>query len=221
MHGTFAEATVIDANAVAKLPDDVAFATAAAATTAAMTALQSLRDIGGLSSGGRVLVVGAAGGVGTLAVAIAKRLGAHVTAICNARTAEMVSKLGADVVLDRSAGDPYASGGPYDVIFDTPGVCTLGQVSAVLAADGTLVTTMPTMAFAAAKLATLLSRRSVGFVNVKSKRADLALVGGWLADGMPVAIEARFPVRDGAKAIAALTTGGRTGRIIVDVAGGW
>ncbi len=220
-HGSFAEQTVVGADAIATLPDAVDFATAAAAATPSLTALQALRDVGGLEAGQRVLVIGAAGGVGSLAVAIAKRLGAHVTAVCSASTAAMVRELGADEVLDRGAGDPYGQGGPYDVIFDTPGLVSYGEVVRVLAKDGAYVTTLPSPGFALAKLRTLVGGRRAGFVVVQSRRADLEQLAGWLAAGLPVAIERRFAVRDGAAAIAALKAGGRKGRLVIDVAGGW
>ena len=220
VHGAFAEATVLHADALAVLPDNVDFASAAAAATAGTTTLQALRDKGRLRAGQRVLVIGAAGGLGTLGVAIAARLGAEVTAVCSAATAELVRSLGATTVLDRAAA-PYASGGPYDVIFDTPAAVTYGEVKGVMAAEGALVTTLPGPALALGRLATALSRRRVAFVAVRAVRADLACIAGWLADGMPVAIDTRFPVREGAAAIEAAKRGGRTGRLVVDIEGGW
>jgi NADPH:quinone reductase-like Zn-dependent oxidoreductase len=129
--GTFGEYVTVPANTLAPRPADVPEPVAAAAATCGLTALQGLRDKGGLSQDAaaaakRVLIIGAAGGIGAVAVGIAKRLGAgHVTGICSTKDVERVRALGADQVLDRSQINPLVlSDGdlPYDIVFDTPAV---------------------------------------------------------------------------------------------------
>ena len=89
--GAFGEYVIItEKSAVAAIPDSISFEQAAAVPIAAITALQALRDIGGLKAGEKVLVNGASGGVGTYAVQIAKHMGAEVTGVCSARNADMV-----------------------------------------------------------------------------------------------------------------------------------
>lgn len=214
--GAFAQFAVAPADSLAKIPDGVTEETAAAAATAGLTALQALRDKGSLPSGGRALIVGASGGVGSLAVGVASRLGAEVTAICSTHAVTLVESLGADRVIDRKKEEPL-TGGPYDVVLDTPGVHSYGAVAKILSPTGAYVTTLPSPAFALGKLRTLFSSRTCEFVVVQSKRADLELIGGWLADGMQAPVDSRYPVTELKDALEALAAGGRTGRIVIDV----
>ena len=94
--GTFAEYVCAEEKLIVPKPANVPFEQAAAAPMAAMTALQGLRDSGGVRAGQKVLIHGASGGVGTFAVQIAKALGADVTAVCSTRNVDMVRSLGAD-----------------------------------------------------------------------------------------------------------------------------
>ncbi len=96
--------TLKDASVV-PIPEGVSFEAAGATPVAGLTALQGLRTHGAVEAGDRVLINGAAGGVGTMAVQIAKALGAHVTAVCSTRNVDMVRALGADEVLDYTSDD--------------------------------------------------------------------------------------------------------------------
>lgn len=120
--GGFAEYIAVEEEGLVAKPDKVTFEEAAAVPVAAFTALQGLRDWGGMRSGDDVLIVGASGGVGTYAVQIAKALGAtHVTAVCSSRNVEQAWSIGADSVVDYQKGDFAEEDRRYDVIFDGPG----------------------------------------------------------------------------------------------------
>jgi len=112
---------------------------AAAVPAAAVTALEALRDGGRLQAGQTVLINGAAGGVGTFAVQIAKSLGGVVTGVCSSRNAKMVRSIGAAHVVDYAAEDFSRSGKRYDVLLDIAGNRSITDCLRVLAADGTLV----------------------------------------------------------------------------------
>jgi NADPH:quinone reductase-like Zn-dependent oxidoreductase len=135
--GAFAE-YVSGRNFVAK-PADLTFEQAAAIPVAATTALQGLRDKGGIQAGQRVLVNGASGGVGTFTVQIAKALGAHVTGVCSSGNVEMVRSIGADEVIDYTREDFTRAGQQYDLILDIAGSRSLRSCRRVLTANGTLV----------------------------------------------------------------------------------
>ena len=116
--GAFAEYVCAPESALARKPDNVTFEQAAAAPVAALTALQALRDKGHVSPGHKVLINGAAGGVGTFAVQVAKSLGAEVTGVCSSRNLDTVRSLGADRIIDYTKEDFTKLGQRYDVILD-------------------------------------------------------------------------------------------------------
>ncbi len=116
--GAFAEYACAAESRLAFKPENVTFAQAASVPVAAYTALQGLRDKARIQPGQKVLVNGAAGGVGTFVVQIAKWLGAEVTAVCSTRNVEMVRSIGADRVIDYTREDFTKDGQSYDVVFD-------------------------------------------------------------------------------------------------------
>jgi len=119
--GAFAEYATADAALVVPKPAGLSFEQAAALPMAAVTALHAIRDRGHVQPGQRVLVNGAAGGVGTFAVQIAAALGAEVTGVCSARNTDMMRSAGATHVIDYTSED-FADGTTrYDVILDNVG----------------------------------------------------------------------------------------------------
>ena len=136
--GAFAE--YVAARMLAHKPANVTYEEAAAVPGSALTALQALRDHGGLRPGRRVLVNGASGAVGTFAVQIAKALGAgHVTAVCRTHNVEQARALGADRVIDYTQEDFTKSGERYDVIVDIGGTRPWRKIRRALEPDGKLV----------------------------------------------------------------------------------
>jgi NADPH:quinone reductase-like Zn-dependent oxidoreductase len=113
-------------------PADVSFEAAAATPVAGLTALQGLRTHAALQPGERVLINGAAGGVGTFAVQLAKALGAEVTAVCSTRNVDMVRALGADNVIDYTRDDVVRGGQRFDVMFDNVGDRTPAELFGLL-----------------------------------------------------------------------------------------
>jgi NADPH:quinone reductase-like Zn-dependent oxidoreductase len=136
--GAFAEYAVVKADQVAAKPASLTFEQAAAIPLAGTTALVSIRDLGQVSPGQRVLVNGASGGVGTFAVQIATALGADVTAVCSARNADLLASLGAGQVIDYARED-FTSSGPYDVLLDLVGNRKLSDLRRALRPSGTLL----------------------------------------------------------------------------------
>ncbi len=115
--GAFAEYVCATESTLLVKPENVTFAQAASVPVAAFTALQGLRDQGHLRTGQKVLINGAAGGVGTFAVQIAKSFGAEVTGVCSTRNVDMVRSIGADHVFDYTQEDFIKRGRRYDLIF--------------------------------------------------------------------------------------------------------
>jgi NADPH:quinone reductase-like Zn-dependent oxidoreductase len=119
--GAYAEYAVAAEDALAPKPANLGFAEAAAVPLAGITALQGMRDVGGVRAGHRVLINGASGGVGTFAVQVARSLGAQVTGVCSTRNLDLVRAIGADEVIDYTREDFTRSERSYDVIFDFAG----------------------------------------------------------------------------------------------------
>ncbi len=219
--GAFAESVTVDVRQIARKPDQITHEMAAAAATPAVSALQSLRDAGRLRSGGRVMIIGASGGVGCLAIGVAKRLGASVAAVCGTHAVEFVRSLGADSVIDRRKEDPLKASGPFDVVLDTAAAYSYAACRHLLAADGVYVTTLPNAGLIIGKLLTLVSSQRCAMLSVKPAREDLELVASFISEGMRVPIDATFPVKELPLAFARLQKGEMRGRVAIQVEGGF
>ena len=138
--GAFAEyVSVPEDKAIVLKPANTTFEEAAAVPVAAVTALQALRDRGHVMPGQSVLINGAAGGVGTFAVQIAKSLGARVTAVCSTRNVDLVGKIGADEVIDYMKQDFTRTDQRYDLMLDIAGSRSWSECKRVLKTKSTLV----------------------------------------------------------------------------------
>jgi NADPH:quinone reductase-like Zn-dependent oxidoreductase len=137
--GSFAEFVCAKEKFVAAKPANLTFEEAAVAPISAVTALQAVRDAGQVSTGQKVLIIGAGGGVGSFAVQVAKAFGAEVTGVCSTGKVELVRSFGADHVIDYTRDDFSRAGLHYDVILDTAGNRPLSVLRKALTPRGTLV----------------------------------------------------------------------------------
>lgn len=136
---TLAEYVSVATDKIVLKPTNLTFAEAAAVPTAAITALQGLRDAGKVQAGQQVLINGASGGVGTFAVQIAKAFGAEVTGVCSTRNVDMVGSLGADHVIDYTQGDFTQASQRYDLILDNVASHSFSKLRRVLTPQGLIV----------------------------------------------------------------------------------
>ena len=137
--GSFAEYACAKAERFAPKPANLSFEQAAAVPISGMTALNGLRDAGKIQSGQNVLIIGAAGGVGTYAVQLAKAFGAAVTGVCSTSKADLVRAIGADEVVDYTREDFTDGTRQFDLILDTAGRRPLSHLRRALTPQGTLV----------------------------------------------------------------------------------
>jgi NADPH:quinone reductase-like Zn-dependent oxidoreductase len=137
-HGSYADTVVVDADQVCPLPDNVPFDVAGALPVAGVTAWRALFEYRKIEPGKKVLVLGASGGVGQLAVQIAKHVAKAdlVAGVCSSKNAEMVRSLGADLVLEYDHGDPFATAERFDVIVDCVGSYGAAKCRTLLAPGG-------------------------------------------------------------------------------------
>ncbi len=158
--------------------------------------------------------------MGSIAVAIGKQLGAQVTAVGSGAGLALARQLGAVETIDRTTQPvPGARRSELDVVFDPAAAYRWRSWRGALRPGGAFVTTLPSLAFVADKMASWFSDSRVCFVNVKSRPADLVLLGSWLAAGLDVPLSSTIPVRDVAAGLARLKSNG--GRIAVQVADGF
>ncbi|WP_148612672.1 NADP-dependent oxidoreductase [Nocardioides rubriscoriae] len=213
--GAYAEQVIVDAASLAPAPAGLALDAAAALPLCGLTALQALRRAG-LSSGDRLLVYGAAGGVGTLAVQIGGLLGAEVTAACAASGRELVAGLGAARVLDRERDD-LASPGSYDVVFDAVNALPFRRSRQLLRAGGTAVTVNPFAARLAPDwLAFTRNGRRLRSVLVQPDAVGLATLSSWASQGdlRPV-VERSYPLEQASSAHERSQTGRVHGKLLL------
>jgi NADPH:quinone reductase-like Zn-dependent oxidoreductase len=147
--GACAEQCVVAADRVAALPEGVAFEVAACLPVAAGTAVQALADMARLEAGQRLLIVGAAGGVGHFAVQFARHAAAQITAVCGPHNVAFVASLGAHEVIDYRARDTLALGQRFDIVFDVAGALSWRQAQRLLVRGGLYLGTGGTTAAAA------------------------------------------------------------------------
>jgi NADPH:quinone reductase-like Zn-dependent oxidoreductase len=221
--GAFAEYACAPDSTLVPKPEDVSFDQAAAAPIAGLTALQALRDKGHLQPGQKVLINGAAGGVGTFAVQIAKSMGADVTGVCSTKNVELVRSLGADRVIDYTSDDFSQESQRYDLLLDNVGNHTLSAMRRVLSPNGKCVMVgAPKELWAVlARLfkafwCSLFLRQKFTFFIAKMNRDDLMTLCGLIRAGKvtPV-IDRRYPLTETAGAIAYLEEGHAPAKVII------
>jgi NADPH:quinone reductase-like Zn-dependent oxidoreductase len=236
--GAFADYACAHQSALAMKPDNLTFEQAAAAPVAAFTALQGLRQGGvgdkGHPPGCKVLINGAAGGVGTFAVQIAKSFGAEVTGVCSTRNVDMLQCLGADRVIDYTKLDytltqsGRAHEKRYDLIFDCVGNHSLSACRRVLSPEGTyvmvgdrsgrgmigvlsrLITALVLSRFVSQKLVTFLARPN---------QEDLTIMQELMRAGKVIPVIDRcYGLSEIPEAIRYLSEGHARGKVVIRLA---
>lgn len=225
--GSFAEYAVARADKSALMPANLSFEQAAVVAVSGCTALKAVRDAGSVQSGQRVLVIGAAGGVGTYAVQLAKAYGAHVTGVCHGSKVDLVRSIGAEDAIDYTQVDFATRPERYDVIIDTGGNRTLTDLRRVLTPRGILVIVggegggrwfggmdrpmraMMMSPFVRHQLRPLVSTE---------RTPDLEVLRGFIEAGqLTPAVDRMFPLAEAPDAVRYLDGGHARGKIVVTV----
>lgn len=228
--GAYAEQVAVAEASLAAKPAGVTFAQAATVPTAGLIALHNLPAPERLA-GRRVLVNGAGGGVGAIALQVARSAGAHVTAVDRTGKLGLLRDLGADEAVDHTATDPARRAEAYDLVFDVVGSHPLNAWKRVLAGDGTYVLighdgfgangrrwlgSIPRMLSLTARSA--VDRNLPRPVRQSDRGEATARLAGLLADGSLAPVVARtFPLDEVPQAIALLSSGEAIGRIVVEL----
>ena len=223
-HGAFAEYVCAREGLLALKPSNLSFEQAAAVPIGALTALQGLRDAGGIRAGQKVLIQGASGSVGMFAVQIAKSFGAEVTAVCSTRNLDMARSIGADHVIDYKKEDFTKSGKTYDLIYAANGYHPLTAYKRALRPQGVYVCaggTMPQF-LQAMFFGSLVSQKggkkltSMGIAKINQE--DLNYLGKLLETGKiaPV-IDRTYPFSEIAEAMRYVENIHAQGKVVISV----
>jgi len=221
--GAFAEYACAPEAKLVRKPESVSFDQAAAVPVAGLTALQGLRDKGHLQPGQKVLINGAAGGIGTFAVQIAKSFGANVTGVCSTKNVELLRSLGADRVIDYTRDDFTQDSERYDLLLDNVGNRRLSAMRRVLGPSGKCVMAgAPKELWAVfarllkAFVWSLFLRQKFTFFVAKINRDDLTTLCGLInAEKLTPAIDRRYPLAETAGAIAYAEEGHARAKIVI------
>ena len=224
--GAYADYIVAKAErAIVLKPANASFEIAAAVPIAAVTALQALRDKGGLQPGQKVLVHGASGGVGTYTVQIAKALGATVTAVCSTPNVEIARSLGADRVVDYTVADCTEDDERYDLLIDIAGTRPFRHLRRVLKPDATVVVVGgprkgrllgPLGHVIGSKLASVFTSQKTRFFIAQLNKEDMETLRELLETGrMTSVIDSVYPLERIAQALEHMGGGHPHGKIVL------
>lgn len=217
--GACAEYIVVSEQSVSIKPVNMTFEEAAAVPLAGLAALQALRDRGKVSSGSKVLINGASGGVGTFAVQIAKSLGAVVTGVCSSKNIEFVKSLGADVVIDYTKDDFTKHYQTYDIVFDVVAKKSFSDCKRALEPKGIYITTVPNLGFIFQVFWThLWPGKKATFFMVRPSGKDLNYIRELIEAGkVKSIIDKIFPLSEVAAAHAYCEAGHTRGKNIIRI----
>jgi len=226
--GAYAEYIVAKAaRAIVHKPANASFEVAAAVPVAAITALQALRDRGGLKPGQKVLIQGASGGVGTYAVQIAKALGGEVTAVCSTPNVEIARSLGADRVVDYTVEDCTKTDERYDLLIDIAGTRPFRRLRRVLKPDAHVVVVGgprksrllgPLGHVIRSKVASIFVSQKTTFFVAKFNKEDMETLRELLEAGkMTSVVDSVYPLDRIADALDRMGHGHPRGKIVVTV----
>ena len=216
--GAFGEYVIAKESAIVAKPSRISYEQAAAVPIAGLTAMQAVRNGGHVGPGQKVLINGAAGGVGTFAVQIARAFGAEVTGVCSTTNVQMVKSIGAAHVIDYTQEDFTRGGSRYDVIVDMIGNHSLPDCRRALTPDGTYVAVGGTQLLKVflATITTRFARQRIKVCMAKARREDLDMLREMLANGAitPV-IDRKYPLQQVPQALEYLGTGHARGKVVV------
>lgn len=174
--GGYAEYVSLKPEWLCKMPENISFREAAGVPLAGLTALQSLKDLGRIKKDSKVLINGASGGVGHLAVQIARWYGADVTAVCSGKNKETVLSLGANRVVDYTVLNPMDLREKYDIVFDAVAKLPAMKVGKLLSNQGIYITTMPSPLIFIRQFFSVFTRKKFFPIMANPSGKDLVLL---------------------------------------------
>lgn len=216
-------ACVAEGGAVARIPEGIGYEDAVAIPFGADTALHYLCDLAKLRPGQELLVVGAAGSVGSAAVQIAKDIGARVTGVCSTRNVELVRSLGAAEVVDYTREDVTANGKRYDAILDTAGPASFSRYRGSLKATGVYLPLLMNLSDMALRMPWTAIRRGPrlkGGVALENHERMQVIEEMIRSGRLRAVVDRVYPLDRIADAFAHVERGHKRGSVVVAIAPG-
>jgi NADPH:quinone reductase-like Zn-dependent oxidoreductase len=216
--GAFAEVLAVKEEAIAPKPSQMDMEQAAALPLAGLAALYSLRELGKVTAGHTVLIYGSSGGVGLMAIQIAKHLGTHVTTVSGSRGVGISREMGADITHDYQSG-PVRLNGPFDLVVDYSGKFPFDVARQYLKSNGRFVDPSPTIPkFIGSMLANPFRGQKQLMLTAESHRKDLEFLTSLVDSGkLKVNVAKVFSFESARHAFAELETGGTIGKLVVAI----
>lgn len=221
--GAHAQYVVVSEEAaLARMPDAMTFPEGAGLADGGLVAMPFLRDTGRIQAGQSVLINGASGAIGSIAVQLARHFGAEVTAVTSGANIDLLRSLGANHVVDYGRSDFSAATAAYDLIFDAVGKSSFGRARRALKPGGVYVTTVPTIRVMAHMLrGNLFGGRRAAFAATGLRKAaikavDLALLAGLYTSGaLRVVVDHTYPFEGFIEAHTRVDTGRKRGVVVL------
>lgn len=223
--GTYAQYIALpETGMLAPIPDGLPFGNAAGLCEGFLTAMPFLRDHARLTPGQSILINGASGNIGSVAVQIAKDMGTEVTGVASAANRDLVLSLGADKFIDYGTEDFTTRKGRYDVIFDAVGKSGFSRAKPALKSHGVYMTTVPSLAIVLPTLRAAKAKgkrgllATTGLRSLEDKKKDLALLSTMIEAGkLRCVIDRTYPLENIAEAHAYVETGRKRGSVVIEM----
>jgi len=217
--GAHAEYQCISENGtLALMPEEISFEEAAAIPFGATASLHFLRK-GNVKQGQKVLIYGASGALGTMAIQLAKEFGAEVTAVCSSTNTKMVLDLGADKVIDYTKEDFTKNGIKYDVIFDTIGKSSFSSGLKSLTKKGTMLLASASMGqMLRGAISSMFGRKKIISGVIKETAEDMNFFKKLIEVGkLKAVIDKVYSLEEIAKAHTHVDSGHKKGNVIINM----
>ncbi len=216
--GAYAQKVVANIKNISKKPKNVDFFQAAAVPNVALTAYQAMVNKASLKQGQHVMINGASGGVGLMAIQIAKAMDCHVTAVCSAKNATLVKSLGADVILDYNKDNILSDKKAYDVFFDCVSNQSYFKVYSTLKNGATHIKTTPSLITALGSMCKPFNIRRPDHIMVKPNHQHLLQLKSWVENKQLVPfVQDVLPLYEANEAHRISQTGRVVGKLVLDM----
>lgn len=208
----------INEDFIALKPTNIDFANSAALPLGALTSLIGLEDVGKIKSGAKVLINGAAGGLGVYAVQIAKIFGAKVSAVVGPGQEDFIKSLGADKIINYKEQKIQNLQGKYDILFELTTRVTFSEIKHLLSPRGIYIPANPFNQLSS-MVGNLFRKRKTGFLMVgRGDNKKLSLISKWIEHGkLTTIIDRTYEFAEFQKAFERILEPGKRGRIILKV----